>query len=330
MSRSAKPRRAMSHRPSRRLLLEHLEGRTLLHGASAALVGNVLEITGSDVADQVNVVANRDGGTIDVLVPGHAAQSFLADSVASVRILGRAGDDLITLDRALSVPMQIDGGDGVDSVLGWSGPDTTYTSHGLQFAAFAARNSMCVGVECFSLTGGASFDETVRSEDDELALGSSQQAILAAVHEHGIGSDAIGYTFTGAPGYGAATHTAHSGSNLAFGNFGNFDLSGSAGLLAFGSPASHGSATHAVATGQAIGHSQDGMAGSVAAGMAGMIGMSGMRDSAASDENYAFLTRSPYAGKECPTSTPLGATTLSNTLAGPETAGAAAPKIGCG
>jgi len=111
----------------------------LLHGASAALVGNVLEITGSDAADQVDVVANRESGMIDVIVPGHAAQSFSADSVASVRILGQGGDDLITLDRELRVPMQVDGGDGVDTVLGWSGPDATYTSHGLQFASFTDR-----------------------------------------------------------------------------------------------------------------------------------------------------------------------------------------------
>jgi hypothetical protein len=312
MIRTGKLRKLQQIPKSHRLLFEHLERRTLLHGASAAMVGNVLEITGTDNADTVDLVANRDSGTIDLVVPGHSIQSFSADSIASVRILGLGGDDLVTLDRGLNLPTYIDGGEGIDTVLGWSGPDPLHSSSSPdEFNGFA-----CVGVECFTLPNDDNESSTLEPRIDGVTALATSESVLPSAHtQHGLTTSS---TIAHVP-------TSHLGITISHDSSGiSSALDHSVGISSFSDGVA--ATSH---------HAADGIAGmSVAIGAATTIGIAGMEsfsDKAISAENYEFSLRSPYAGKECPTSAPLGATTLTNTLAGPEmTTGATAPKVGCG
>lgn len=103
--------------------METLEGRRLM-AANAALVGNVLRIEGTNVADvarvevsgtNLRVVSRSTGENVDTI------QSFPAARVNSILFLGRDGDDRFTNNTAKGLTAH--GGYGHDVLIGGSGAD---------------------------------------------------------------------------------------------------------------------------------------------------------------------------------------------------------------
>ena len=99
---------------------ESLESRALL-AVGVALVGDVLRITGDQLANRVEVVAA--GTNLEVRQYRSLSQSqtqqFPSASVRLIEFNGNDGNDLLRVDRAVTIPVSANGGRGVDVI--WSG-----------------------------------------------------------------------------------------------------------------------------------------------------------------------------------------------------------------
>ncbi len=87
-------------------------------GDSVQLVGSVLRIVLSDNDHAVMISRNRATQTIDVTVDG-TSHSYSVDQVTQVNVYGGAGDDTVTVDPMLGLPIYADGGGGFNSAVGW-------------------------------------------------------------------------------------------------------------------------------------------------------------------------------------------------------------------
>jgi Ca2+-binding RTX toxin-like protein len=100
--------------------IESLESRRLLHGASVnAGVLSFLGEPGNDV-----MVVDLFNGEIRVRATNDGfVRSFSPSIVQSISVTGGAGNDLITIDPAITLPSVIQGGEGDDTLNGGSGKD---------------------------------------------------------------------------------------------------------------------------------------------------------------------------------------------------------------
>jgi uncharacterized protein GlcG (DUF336 family) len=107
-----------------RLNLEQLEGRDT-PAASAAVVGGVLNVLG-DGRDRINVFLDR--GQIVVTDHGLTLGTFNPATVASIKIQGGDGGDVIRIARSVNQPATIIGGVGFNDLVAGGGP-TTLDNH---------------------------------------------------------------------------------------------------------------------------------------------------------------------------------------------------------
>jgi uncharacterized protein GlcG (DUF336 family) len=93
-----------------------------LPAATASLLGNVLTVVGTPDRDNIHV--SLDAGTNQLVVRSFADTIGVFDSAAvgSIAITTGAGDDIVTIDNAVTQPAAIDGGTGRNILKGGGGP----------------------------------------------------------------------------------------------------------------------------------------------------------------------------------------------------------------
>jgi Ca2+-binding RTX toxin-like protein len=102
----------------RRVLLEPLENRCML----AASDFQPLAIEGT-ASDDVIVVEAVEGSSKRVLVRVNGVQTGPFQPLGAIAIQGLQGNDSITIQAAVSLPSVIDGGAGLDTLVGGNGDD---------------------------------------------------------------------------------------------------------------------------------------------------------------------------------------------------------------
>ena len=79
-------------------------------------------LVGTDSADTLKVTT--DGSNISTIRNGKTLQTVGIASVKSLTVTGKAGDDVITIDPAVTLNVVVDGGDGNDKITGGGGADS--------------------------------------------------------------------------------------------------------------------------------------------------------------------------------------------------------------
>jgi PAP2 superfamily/RTX calcium-binding nonapeptide repeat (4 copies) len=110
--------------------------------AKSGLVGNTLVVTGSTLADKINI--QRKGRQILVLGAGEP-QEYALSQVQSISIDVRAGNDRVIMDHAISLDATILGGAGNDLLFGASGNDMMDGGSGDDFLHGGAGNDRLRG-----------------------------------------------------------------------------------------------------------------------------------------------------------------------------------------
>ena len=200
------PDRTLSRSP-----LEHLESRRLLASTVTAVQGadGMIVITGTGRGDDIAVVEHFPGLPIyDVLADGTHIGQF---GGTAIRIIGRRGDDDLTVSAGITVPATViggsgsdkltggsaanvlDGGAGADTLLGRTGADVLFGGHG--------NDSLIGGESNDTLVGGGGSDVLMGGAGDDLLYGRAGVDTINGDHgndtiEGGGGRDAL----TGGPG----------------------------------------------------------------------------------------------------------------------------------
>lgn len=140
-----------------------------------------LTISGSDFAEDIRIEPGRRAGTVRVMTNGLFSGEFLTPRRITVNLLG--GNDRLTVDRRVRVPVEAYGGDGNDSLVGGSG-----------------RDILVGGAGRDSLRGGAG-DNLLIADGLAFAAGSEQAETLFARWNGrgGVGSRFAALRATGGP-----------------------------------------------------------------------------------------------------------------------------------
>jgi hypothetical protein len=319
MMRSKISRRPKLSGSTRRFALEQLEQRICMHGEMSVLSEGVLSITGDAmIGDSIKVVMSKDNETIDV-IGAHGLRSFDASEVHVLKIESLGGDDLIDLDRDLNMPTLIDGGDGQDTVLGWSAPDRIFSPDDRELIQ-SFTDSGCIGVECFTITE----DDvepliTNATPSTAEALATLYATGQSVNHAHVATSTVAATSFNSTPLlFGAVSHVTHE------------ILIGVPELAPASVETGTGANAHGADHLTAAGFDTD--TGSAAFGMHHTDADS--EPSSDNKYNAEWATRSPYQ-TECPTTAPMGTAAVASSSS-PQTVGGqvantltGAPKVGC-
>lgn len=129
-------------------------------GGSVTLSDGIVRVGGTNNGDTM-LVERINASTLRVTLNGVATNLPLA-SVTEVRVWGRSGADIITVDTDLSVPTTLDGGDGADMISGGNGADLIFGGGGIDLLFGNGGNDMIIGGDGADLlTGGAGHDVLV-------------------------------------------------------------------------------------------------------------------------------------------------------------------------
>jgi len=107
------------------MFFETLETRRLY---SMSLVNGTLTVTGTANADAITIHKNTAGG-LHVVEPA-GTHDFAAGAVAKLVVNAGAGNDSITSDDNVTIPMTLHGGAGSDSITGGGGNDVIFGDDG--------------------------------------------------------------------------------------------------------------------------------------------------------------------------------------------------------
>ena len=161
--------------------VEHLESRRLLSSAVTAVqvADGMIVITGTGRGDNIAVVEHFPGLPVyDVLANGTHIGQF---GGTAIRIIGRRGDDDLSISSGITVPATViggsgadkltggsaanvlDGGPGADTLLGRAGVDVLFGGHG--------NDSLDGGESNDTLFGGAGSDVLMGGAGDDLLYG---------------------------------------------------------------------------------------------------------------------------------------------------------------
>lgn len=187
----------------------------LVQGDQLTLVGTA----GDDVIDVSSI-----NGVVSAAFNGRDLGTFAG--VQRVVVLGRAGNDLVRVDSALSLPTELNGEDGNDTLTGGAGPDILTGGPGDD-----------------SLTGGAGIDTVQESADANLTLtntgltGAGTDVLSGIEQAHLVGGPGDNVlnakVFTGSVtlegGAGNDTLMGGSGNDVLIGGAGNDSLNGGKG-----------------------------------------------------------------------------------------------------
>ena len=92
---------------------------------TAAIMSGDLVIGGTSVADKIVVKPSATAGFLDVLINDNPVESFARSAITGkIQARGLEGNDQITIDPSLTIPADLIGGAGNDSLVGGAGNDT--------------------------------------------------------------------------------------------------------------------------------------------------------------------------------------------------------------
>jgi Ca2+-binding RTX toxin-like protein len=160
-------------------VVESLEGRTLCAATPTAVVVNgMLEVTGTRRAETIEVSVDVvDSTKVNVSITGAATQQFnLVDIAAGVRVNGASGGDVISV-LGLSLPCELSGGNGRDTLLSGAGADLLLGGNGRDILMSLA------GMD--RLNGGNGVDTLDGGDDDDTLDGGRGRDLLTG----GLGAD---------------------------------------------------------------------------------------------------------------------------------------------
>ena len=100
------------------MFFETLESRRMF---SVSLANGLLTVNGTGAADTISIHKNTTGQLVVVEPAG--THTFAANAVAKVAVNAGAGDDKITSDDSVTIPMTLHGGAGADSITGGGGDE---------------------------------------------------------------------------------------------------------------------------------------------------------------------------------------------------------------
>jgi uncharacterized repeat protein (TIGR01451 family) len=122
-------------------------------------------------------------GQIRVIYNGVVFGPWAASSIGRIAAFGNAGNDVITVDPAITQPTTLYGGEGADTFTGGSGPDTMYGEGGGDTLMGNAGNDILLGGGGADylyggqgndlLIGGLEVDWLRGDENDDLLIGAS-------------------------------------------------------------------------------------------------------------------------------------------------------------
>jgi hypothetical protein len=156
------------------------ELRTTAYVTGAGLRGGVMWIVGTEAADSVYVVADAAGGH-EVRAPFLSGRKVFSRNAGSIRVLLGGGDDVLTVDASVTVPVLARGGAGDDELRGGSGRDVLLGEEGDDRLHGGAGVDLLVGGVGADLLRG-------QGGDDLLAAGTTSRdaddaALLAVLAE---------------------------------------------------------------------------------------------------------------------------------------------------
>jgi Ca2+-binding RTX toxin-like protein len=146
--------------------IDKLEARRLLAFATLNPSIGHLNVTGTDSGDTITVARSSDGSQVDVTLNG-TTESFARNGLREVIVDAGAGDDTVSVETAININVQ--GGDGNDSITGVGGNDV--------FEGDAGNDTLSGGGGDDYLNGG---DPNATDTGDDMLLGGSGNDTSAA------------------------------------------------------------------------------------------------------------------------------------------------------
>jgi|GEM_PF-1164314 len=122
MAAPFRSRNSRSPHRAARPCLELLEPRLALSGSpTIAMVGDTLTVEGTPGPDRIRIMPTPLSGTFRVVFNGKVAGTF--GPATKLNVDAGGGNDTVTVDPRATLPTQLDGGAGNDSIRGGSGPN---------------------------------------------------------------------------------------------------------------------------------------------------------------------------------------------------------------
>ncbi|MBN1853791.1 MAG: hypothetical protein JW829_13750 [Pirellulales bacterium] len=155
----------------------------------AGIHDDVLQIVGAAGSEQVHIfVLGENIIIVADFLSGSLYQSFDSDQVESIKILSGDGNDYVQVWAAVSIPVQIDGGAGNDTLIGGNGDDTLIGGDGSdQLLGRDGDDILFGGSGADILSGGDGHDILVGGDGDDILLGGYGRDLIFA----GQGSDIL-------------------------------------------------------------------------------------------------------------------------------------------
>jgi len=98
--------------------------------------GSVLNVTGSNMPERIDVFLSSDGNSVVAMVQGgsnDSSNSFAKSAVSRVNVSALDGGDTVVVAAGITLPTALDGGGGSDNLTGGSGPDVLLGGAGNDF-----------------------------------------------------------------------------------------------------------------------------------------------------------------------------------------------------
>jgi len=141
-----------------RPVVEFLDDRAM---PSITLVGGVLTVLGTGVADGITVWRPAaDGVQVDISNT-HESKRFAIADVTKIEIRGGAGGDLIILGDGVTLPTEIFGGRGPDTIRGGGAADIIHGGRGNDAIQGRAGNDTLEGNEGRDIIRGGDGDDHI-------------------------------------------------------------------------------------------------------------------------------------------------------------------------
>jgi Ca2+-binding RTX toxin-like protein len=202
--------------------LETLESRRLLSSAILGSAGVLNVIGGDSVNDNITVGITDAGTHVRVVIAGTSDQFFDATMVKKIHIRGLGGDDTIYVSEwePMTLPVEIDGGAGNDTLTGSAAADKIRGGAGNdQINGLDGKNDLAGGAGNDVIWGGAGSDKIDGGAGKDVIVGFAGNDILRG----GAGND----TLSGFDGNDLII--GGSGNDVAMGGGDNDTLIGGAG-----------------------------------------------------------------------------------------------------
>jgi uncharacterized protein (TIGR03118 family) len=132
---------------------------------TATLTNGDLIVTGSRVADNIQVKLDRSGGNVVVMAGGRTVGTFDLTTIGTIQINGLAGDDHIMVSNQITVATVLNGGSGNDILNGGGGNNVLVGGTGSDLLFGQGGRDV--------LIGGDGRDLLIGGSNDDLLIGGS-------------------------------------------------------------------------------------------------------------------------------------------------------------